>query len=256
VLGHLTSDDGASVRVALAAIGEATFAFTAERGRVVARLPLAGMLAVWSIAVDGVVQALTASHDGVLVELEDGDAFRLDARTGAVIGLPGLGLAWYASGELVTGAAIGGPIPGQAPSTIAHRRITPVARRGRPNISQADIDAPPPPFSTPIKPPPALGDSWQLTLYELTGGLRARSDYALQPPIAHVRARGPAGSPLAVVSGPGLRDVLVLDPRTGDPVRRVQLPDGAPPGVVFSTVVEGTPVVGALLASPLRLVVF
>jgi hypothetical protein len=49
--------------------------------------------------------------------------------------------------------------------------------------------------------------------------------------------------------------VLVLDPRNGDPLRRVALPDEAP-GVVFATIVDGTPVAGTVLASPLRIVLF
>jgi hypothetical protein len=114
----------------------------------------------------------------------------------------------------------------------------------------------PPPMSTPITPPPPLGDSWQLTLYELAGGLRARNDYALPAPVTPPAARGPPGSPLVVAYGPGLREVVVLDPRTGAPLRRVHLPDDAPPGAVFGTVVEGSPVAGVLLASPLRIVLF
>jgi hypothetical protein len=111
-------------------------------------------------------------------------------------------------------------------------------------------------MSTPIPMPPSLGDSWQYTLYELAGALRARNDYALPGPVAPAATRGPAGSPLAITYGPGARDVLVLDPRNGDPLRRVHLPDDAPVGVVFSTVVDGTPVAGTLLASPLRVVLF
>lgn len=109
---------------------------------------------------------------------------------------------------------------------------------------------------TPIPPPPPLGDSWQYTLYELGGGLRARNDYALAPPVVPAAARGPAGSPLVVASGPDLREVMVLDVRTGDPLRRVQLPEDAAPGLVFGTIVDGTPVAGALLAAPLRVVLF
>jgi hypothetical protein len=48
----------------------------------------------------------------------------------------------------------------------------------------------------------------------------------------------------------------VLDPRTGAPLRRVALPDDAPVEGVFATVVGGAPVAGALLGSPLRVVVF
>ena len=47
-------------------------------------------------------------------------------------------------------------------------------------------------------------------------------------------------------------DALVLDPASGDAVSRVALPDGAP----FSSVVDGKPVAGAIIGSPLRLVLF
>jgi hypothetical protein len=50
--------------------------------------------------------------------------------------------------------------------------------------------------------------------------------------------------------------VLSIDPRTGDPIRRVQLPEDAPIGLVFGTIVDGTPVAGAVLAAPLRVVLF
>lgn len=86
--------------------------------------------------------------------------------------------------------------------------------------------------------------------------MRARNDYALARPVLAAPVRGPTGSPLVVAYGPALREVLVLDPRTGDPIRRVRLPDGAPPGLVFGTIVEGTPVAGAILAAPLRAVLF
>ncbi|MDQ3364438.1 MAG: hypothetical protein M3680_03325, partial [Myxococcota bacterium] len=109
---------------------------------------------------------------------------------------------------------------------------------------------------TPIPMPAPVGDSWQLTLYELTGGLRARNDYGLLPPIAPARERGPAGSPLVVASTPGLREVLVIDARQGNPLRRVLLAEDASPGLVFGTVVDGTPVAGAVLHAPLRVVVF
>ena len=95
--------------------------------------------------------------------------------------------------------------------------------------------------------------SWQYTLYELTGALRARNDYALTAPITPA-PRGPSDSPLAVQFGPGLRELLVLEPRRGDPVRRIHLPDDAAPGTAFATIVDGKPVVGTLLVNPLRAV--
>jgi hypothetical protein len=49
-------------------------------------------------------------------------------------------------------------------------------------------------------------------------------------------------------------DALVIDPHRGDPLRRVALPDAL--GPLFSTVVDGKPVVGTILTAPLRAVVF
>ncbi|HEX4422582.1 MAG TPA: hypothetical protein VH165_31925, partial [Kofleriaceae bacterium] len=249
--GHLASDDGAAPRVAPVVIGDTTLVVTAEHGRVVARVT-SGLLPVWSVAVAGVVRALVASGDGVVVALEDGDAYRIDARTAAVVALPGLGLAWGATGDVVTGHTVGGPIPGPAPPVPPPTLVQLLKRPLQ--ILHVDLDVPPP-MSTPITPPPPLGDSWQLTLYDQAGGMRARNDYALAAPVAPV-AGGPPGSPLVIAYGPGLREIMVLDPRTGDPLRRVRLPDDAAPGAVFGTVVGGAPVAGALLAAPLRVVLF
>ncbi len=251
--GRLASDDGAPMPAAALAVGETTYTATYERGRLVARLPEAGLLPVWSLAVDGVVRSIAPSMDGVLVELEDGDAYRIALATAKVTALPGLGLAWAAPGDLVTGHTAGGPVPAppRAPPPPPRRPI-PAYEPGR----RLPDDKLPPRLWTPIPPGPPAGESFQYTLYELTGGLRARNDYALEPPVVPAFARGPAGSPLVVASGQGLREVLVLDPRDGAPLRRVQLPDDAERRLVFGTVVEGTPVAGALLASPLRVVLF
>jgi len=252
VRARLASDDGAVVRAApIELAGGATIVITYERGRVIARVPHLGMIPAWSLAVDGVVTSIAPSQDGVLVVLEDGDAIRIDAQTGTARGIAGLGLAWRASGELVTGATLGGPIPGPPlpPPPPPLRRRT---AQGRP-IPPEDPESPR--LWTPIPPPPPIGDSWQYTLYDLGGGLRARNDYAITGAVTPARARGPAGSLLVVAYGDG-RELIVLDPRTGDPLRRVVLPIDAPAGVAFSTVVDGTPVAGTLLASPLRIVLF
>ena len=282
VLGHLASEDGAGMRAAIVVLdptsaptsaptsvptsaggtgapdgdaGRGTLLITAERGRVVARLAVGGLLPVWSVAVAGSVRTLAPSGAGVLVVLDDGDAYRIDARTAAAVALPGLGLDWSATGDLVTGATAGGPIPAPAPPPLPPKPPVPQVFKRPPQISRDEINTPPP-MSTPIPPPPPLGDSWQLTLYELAGGLRVRNDYALSAPLAPLAPRGPAGSPVVVAYGPGLREVVVVDPRTGDPVRRVRLPDDALPAAVFGTVVDGSPVAGAVLASPLRVVLF
>jgi hypothetical protein len=209
-------------------------------------------LPVWSIAVAGTVRALAPTGAGALVVLDDGDAYRIDAQTAAVTALPGLGLGWHAAGDLVVGDTAGGPIPAPPPPVpppTAGQLLSQPLR-----ILRGQIETPPP-MSTPITPPPPLGISWQLAVFELTGGMRTRNDYALVAPVAPPAPRGPAGSPLVVAYGPGLREIIVIDPRTGTPLRRVRLPDGQSGGV-FGTVVDGSPVAGALLGSPLRVVVF
>ncbi|MGE0550695.1 MAG: hypothetical protein AB7O24_08145 [Kofleriaceae bacterium] len=243
LLQTITSDDGGTVRAALVAIDQVPIVIAYQRGRLVARWARAGLVALWSFEIDGSVSALSASATGVLVELEDGDAFRIDARTLAPYALPGLGVDWRAAGDLVTGEVLGGPIPAEPPP------VPPEAAERRPR----DVERPA--MATPITPPAPVGDSWQYALYELFGGLRARNDYAISPPIIHA-ARGPRGSLLAVTYGAGAQEVLVLDPRSGDPMRRVRMPAGGPTGPVFSTIVDGAPVTGAVLPAPLRIVLF
>jgi outer membrane protein assembly factor BamB len=259
---RLVSGDGAPMRAAAIELADGTTVVVSyERGRLVARLPSIGMIPAWSLAIDGVVHGVVASQQGVLVDLEDGDAFRVDAETGEVAAIAGLGLAWRAEGDLVTGSALGGPIPGVPQEQVMAAGPPPLRRRtaqGRrlpapPPSSEDDPEAPR--LWTPIPPPPPLGDSWQYTVYELGGAVRARNDYAITGAVAPAVARGPAGSPLVVAYGDG-REVLVVDPRTGDPLRRIALPADAPTGVAFSTVVDGTPVAGTLLAKPLRILLF
>ena len=45
----------------------------------------------------------------------------------------------------------------------------------------------------------------------------------------------------------------MIDPRTGDPLRRVRVAGAAWP---FSTVVDGKSIVGVVLVAPLRIVLF
>jgi hypothetical protein len=249
-LGQLASDDGAALRATLVAIDDVTWLVSYERGHLVTRMPHAGLLPVWSLRVDGVVRSLARSRDAVLVALDDGDAFRVDLRTAAVTALPGLNLEWRATGDLVTGATAGGPIP--APQSALPPRQPAVDVYGRP-LPPRDLETLPPLLWTPLPVPVPLGDSWQYAIYELGGGLRARNDYALFGQVVPAEARGPAGSPLVVASGPGHAEILVLDPRTGDPLKRVRL---SGTGFVFGTVLDGTPVAGAIVANPLRAVLF
>jgi hypothetical protein len=264
--GVLSSDDGAPIRAILVALpangadvapldAETTLLVAYERGRVVARLPGAGLFPVWTLGIEGVVRALTpAGPEGFLVELDDGDAFRIDARTLAIAALPGLNLAWTATGDAVAGATLGGPIPGEPLPPPAPQQRQYYDGFGNP------VPAPPrdpemPPQWTPVPAPAPLGDSWQIALFDLGGGLRAANDYGVALPVRAPGPRGPRGSPVVVRYGRDGNEVLVVDPQRGDPLRRVRLPDGAP-GFVFGTVVGGAPAAGTLLARPLRAVLF
>ena len=254
-LAQYASDDGGPMRAAALDIEGMTLVVLAQRGRVVARLPRVGMMPAWTLTVAGTVRAIAPAGDGVLVELEDGDAYRVDGRTGAAAALAGIGLAWKVAGDLVTGAAPGGPVPvARAPVPPPTTKPRPGRRRGPPRPPR-DPDHDPPVLPAPSPPPPPMAASWQYTLYELTGGLRARNDYAIASP-AMPAVRGAGASPLVVQFGPGLRELLVIEPRRGDPLRRVHVPDDAAPGTAFATIVDGKPVVGTLLVNPLRAVLF
>lgn len=256
-LATYASDDGAPMRVAALDIDGMALVVMFQRNLVLARLPRVRMVPAWTLRVAGVVRSLAPAGDGVLVELEDGDAYRVDGRTGAAVAMPGLDLVWGASGDVVTGQGPGGPIPPEAmpaPETPqAPTRKVPVRRRRPPPRRNPGED--PPRLPTPWPALPALETSWQYTLFELSGALRARNDYALAAPITPA-PRGPGDSPVVIQFGPGLRELLVVDPRRGDPLRRIHLPEDAAPGTAFATVVDGNPVVGTLLANPLRAVLF
>ena len=240
------SSDGARVAAAAVVVGASTFVVVVERGHVVART-LRGW-PLWSIAIDGTARSMQASGEGVLVGLEDGDAYRIELPTGTVHALPGLNLTYHGTPDLVVAHTAGGPVPGPPlpPPPEPLRVLRPILK------PPPDDDPEWPRLWTPLPMPAPLGDSVQVTLFEQTGGLRARNDYGLLG-AAVADERGPAGSPV-VVYGSG--EVLAVDPRTGDPLRRVTLPEDAPVGLVFGTIVEGTPVAGAVLQSPLRVVIF
>jgi hypothetical protein len=279
LLGDFESDDGGAMPAAILDVDGMQMLVIAQHGRVLGLLPRADMIPAWTLAVNGVVKTIEPAGDGVLVALEDGDAYRVDARTGKAEGVAGIGLVWHSAGDLLAGEAPGGPIPpaemptaasseepaepaNEAPKKGATKKAGKKAGAKKTEAKPAeDFDeslGPPPRLARDIWPDPGpLPASGQLTLYDLTGAYRARNDYAplngsaITP--AHARS---AKAPLVLQSTPFGRDVLVVEPEHGDPVRRVQLPDDTAPGTAFSTMVDGKPVVGVLLANPLRVVMF
>src|SRR6185503_12964903 len=107
LIATYASDDGGAMRAAVLDVAGMAMVIVAQRGLVVARLPRVQMVPAWTLRVAGVVASLVPAGDGVLVALEDGDAYRVDARNGASVAMPGLDLIWNASGDVVTGQAPG-----------------------------------------------------------------------------------------------------------------------------------------------------
>src|SRR6185503_254225 len=96
VLATYSSDDGAAMRAAALDVDGMAMVVVFQRGLVMARLPRVEMVPAWTLAVHGVVRSLSPAGAGVLVALEDGDAYRVDARSGATVALAGLHLMWSA----------------------------------------------------------------------------------------------------------------------------------------------------------------
>jgi hypothetical protein len=240
LLGELASDDGGALPLALVS---PDMVLAVVAGRLVAIAPRAAMTPVWSMAVDGVVTRLSATGQGVLVELEGGDAYRvtLDA---AVSPVGAIGLAWQASDDLLAGIAAGGPIPPDPMPT------PPPPPPPDPFLAQQRLQNPSafeglPPMSTPWPAVTGLLPSTQLALFQPAGGSLVRNDYALATPVA--LAPREAGADFVLAAGDGT--VLVVDHVKGDPKSRVRVPDG---GAAFA--VAGA--TGIVLPRPLRLVRF
>jgi hypothetical protein len=259
-IATLGSGNGVAMPAAALDLDGTAMVVTAEQNRIVAHLPYVAMTPVWSVDVHGVVLDITAAGDGVLVTLEDGDAYRIDGRTGEPVAIAGIGSDWRVAGDVITSSADGGPIPpvGWPPTATdaaAPRRGKSAGKATAKTAAPADDEPRPPRLMTPTAPPNDLSPSYHYALYELTGEIRARNDYALHAP-ATPATRTP-GAPLVLLSGDRNAHVaLVLDPASGDPLRYVRLPAEALPYTAFSTVVDGKPVVGALAENPLRLLLF
>lgn len=264
---RLASDDGSTVRVALvddAAIG--TIVIAAEGGRLVGRAARLDFFPLWSLAVAGVVDRVSAAGDSVLVELADGDAVRVRAIDGAVTALPALGVTWTAAPDLMISTAPSRPavtlVPDRttvplAPSTMTKRKP-----------AKANADEPKPPrLWSPIAAP--VGDpTLQLTLFDASGGVRVRYDYPGDYRGDHpgddpgasaswVGSRMGDATPVALMSPKGRGFIVTLvDATTGDPLQRVEIPPSHGPTYVFATMVNGAPIVGAAVSSPGRILLF
>lgn len=242
LLGELASDDGGPIAVALVSDPHDTWLFAVSAGRLVAISPRAAMTPLWSMRVDGVVTRLSATGQGVLVELEGGDAYRVTLAAG-VSPVGAIGLQWQASDDVLAGLGAGGPIP---PNPMP---VPPPPPPPNPLLIQQRLQNPSafenlPPMSTPWPDVTGLLPSTQLALFAPAGGSLVRNDYALATPVA--LAPRTAGAQFVLVAGDGT--VLVVG-TTGDPRRRVRVPAG---GAAFAT----STATGIVLPRPLRLVRF
>jgi hypothetical protein len=233
-----------------------TIVISAERGRLVARTDRADFSPMWSLAVDGAVAGLQRTGDAVLVELADGDAYRVRAADGAVTALPAIGADWTAFDDVL--ATITPAAPGYA--AVPDRDPLPAApSTGSPPVEHATSDSEPSPprLWSPIPAPRDGIPTEQITLYEPSGGVRARNDYAIQ--YAHLGDRGAPDSLVVAHGGPhGGNSFLILDPGTGEPLRSIDVGEVADGSTArpFSTRIDDMPIMGAVVANPLRLLLF
>jgi hypothetical protein len=225
----------------------------AQHGRLVARAANLDMRPVWTLGIDGVVTSVIAAGDGVLVQLDDGDAYRIAALDGAITGVAGIGLAWHASGDLLAGLTAGGPLFGER---VPARPPVAPAIHGAGHKLLAPDDPELPNLWTPIPLPPVVGAGQQLTIYEPDGTVRVRAEYE-ELGVATWQPRGPAGSEILLLgekpAGEPVQRLLAVDPRTGAPTRSYLLTGGE---AAFSTIVNGSPVAGVMIDKPLRVILF
>jgi outer membrane protein assembly factor BamB len=102
-LASWRSDDGGRVPAALLEAGGAVLLVGREGGAVVARWPLAAMIPLWSVNVDGEVEDVLSAGAGAVVALSSGEAYGLRGVDGAVSAVGGEAERWLSSGEGILG---------------------------------------------------------------------------------------------------------------------------------------------------------
>ena len=227
-----------------------------ERGRVVARLARVGMVPAWSLAVAGVVRAIAPSARRRARRARG--RRRATGSTRAPASRPRCPASAWRGGRPATSSPArppGGPIP-PSPMPACRRRPRPAAEAAPPAGDRRRRTTVPPPMSTPWPPPPPIGDSWQLTRSTSSPAGYARATTTRsRAPIAPARPRARRAARSSSRTAPACARCSCIDPRTGDPLRRVAPARRRAPDV-FATIVDGKPVAGVVLAQPLRVVLF
>jgi outer membrane protein assembly factor BamB len=94
-----------------------------------------------------------------------------------------------------------------------------------------------------------------LRAFGLGAGEQFRASLAITPPLRLSDNRGP-GAPLVFLSHRGDGRIITVDPDSGRVTASYHDPPQMVPGAVFSAIVGGRPIVGALLARPLAVALF
>jgi hypothetical protein len=177
--------------------------------------------------------------------LVDGDAYRVAGRDASVTALPGLDLTWRGGLDVIVGETAGEPTP-----PVRMPVPPPIVAKRAERYEQPEN---PPPIATPWLVEMRGSHAWQLAIHEPSGALLARADYAFG--VARLAAARAPLAPLVVLDSVA-RSAVVLDPRDGTPLRRVELARDVRASALFSTIVDDKPVAGVVLSDPLRIVTF
>jgi hypothetical protein len=93
-LATVAADDGFLPRVVPFDLDGTGVLIGLERGAVVARVPRAAMMPLWSVEVRGVVTAIASAGGRITVELASGELYLLDPRSGAATAAAGWARRW------------------------------------------------------------------------------------------------------------------------------------------------------------------
>ncbi len=235
-LSLLPSTPARAVLVAAADdAGAAPWLVAVQGNRVVVHTIAAGLLPLWAVQVNGVVDTLQAFGSSVVVSLEDGDSYVVDLATAAIRAVPTVNDRVMVAGDLLSSERLA---PDGAWQQALLRPDASLLTRNEyamvVTVPRAAVVAPKRRGPVPLAPRP----------------LPPRVFYY---PGAANYVRGGGNSELLLMFA--TTHVAAVAPTTGTPRVLLSLPSDAT-GVGFATEVDGQPRTGMLLRNPLRAVLF
>jgi len=177
-------------------------------------------------------------------------------RGGAVARWPRVGMLPRWALRVDGSIAALGEVGGQVAIALTTGELYRVARRGDTALAAADIALDWRLSGGDVAVALQQGGELRIAAFGTDGVARFRIALGGEPAprLAGARGRDPR-APL-VVGDAAARQAILLDPVSGLPLRRVALPEGADPDLLFATAVDGRPVAGAILAQPLAIALF